>query len=455
MTAVVARPARGRPSISRLAWMFARPSADSAATLALPAVTFAITTALLLIVTGGTIMFWQWPESDYSELYRVLSVLALALLVIPLAGLSGAAARLSARRRDDRLATLRLLGATPSQVARITVLESVVVAAAGAFAGIVLYLVVTPLVGLITFKGEPIGAGALLVSPVVVLAVVAGVIALAAVSSIVGLRRVVISPLGVRIKQSAPRLSWVRGVIGVVVIAISTGILSSLGVLPSIAAVAVALGIAFAVGVAVLNLIGPWVIGLVASIQVKRAKVAHTLISSRTIMESPQAAWRQVSGVAMASFVAVVGGTGVSYLNALGAEGVEDGYMLADVRTGILITLVGSFLMVACSVGVNQASAILDRRDLYVNLDRVGMPRPVMEKARARAIMAPLRWVSLGSGVVGAIMIFPLAGITLILAPTSLLVIAGAFVLGFVLVALATRVTRPILSRVLARPERA
>ena len=46
--------------------------------------------------------------------------------------LGGSAARLSARRRDDRLASLRLLGATPRLVRTLTVVESTVLAAVGA-----------------------------------------------------------------------------------------------------------------------------------------------------------------------------------------------------------------------------------------------------------------------------------------------------------------------------------
>ena len=37
-------------------------------------------------------------------------------------------------------------------------------------------------------------------------------------------------------------------------------------------------------------------------------------------------------------------------------------------RTGLVITLVGSFLMVACSVAVTHASDILDQRQLHRSL---------------------------------------------------------------------------------------
>ena len=57
---------------------------------------------------------------------------------------------------------------------------------------------------------------------------------------------------------------------------------------------------------------------------------------------------------------------------------------MTDIRTGILITVVGSFLMVACSVGVNQAAGILDRGELYRSLDMLGMPVATMDAARRR-----------------------------------------------------------------------
>lgn len=445
---------RRRAPIVRLTWMLARPSADSLSTLLLPGVAFAVTTALLLTVAGGGAMFWSWPDGDIGPTYQMLSGLALALLVIPLASLSGAAARLSARRRDDRLATLRLLGATPANVVAITVLESAMVAAAGALVGVLLYLAASPLVGLIHFGGRAIGAEAIILDPLAIAGVVLAIVLLAAVSAIVGLRKVVISPLGVRLRQSAPHMSWLRGLIGGVVVIVAVVVLQSFGVLPGYTAIAVAIAAVFAVGVGVLNLVGPWALWLVARVQVSRATTAARLIAARTTLEAPKVAWRQVSGLAMTSFVAVVGGTGVSFLIEQGGS-VDELVLFMDVRTGIIITLVASFLMVACSVGVNQASAVLDRRDLYVGLDRVGMPRSVQEAARARAIMVPLCWVSLGSAALGGILVLPLAGYALITAPTSLLVVAAAFMLGIALVAVALYATRPVVTRVLRHPERA
>ncbi|EED6225895.1 permease, partial [Salmonella enterica subsp. enterica serovar Haifa] len=98
--------------------------------------------------------------------------------------------------------------------------------------------------------------------------------------------------------------------------------------------------------------------------------------------------------------------------------------LAADIRTGLIITLIGSFLMVAASVGVNQASDVLDQSELHRSLHHLGMPMETVDRARRRAIMSPLLITALGSAVCAAIMVFPLVGIALIVAPLSLLTIA-------------------------------
>jgi hypothetical protein len=157
----------------------------------------------------------------------------------------------------------------------------------------------------------------------------------------------------------------------------------------------------------------------------------------------------------MTSFVAVVAGTGIAFVNTLTGDGEEDTLLLlADVRTGILITVIASFLMVACSVGVNQAAGILDRRELYVSLDRLGMPRDVIEKSRSRTVLSPLRFVTIGSALIGAVLVLPLVGIAIVVAPVSVLIIAGCLVGGVLLVWLSLKATSPVLTRVLSQPER-
>jgi hypothetical protein len=434
----------------RLAWLFARRGAADRSTVALPVVAFAIVTALLLIVAGGAQAFFSWTDA-FAPLYQALAVIALALLVVPLIALGGSAARLSARRRDDRLAGLRLLGATPGTVTALTVIESTMLAVAGALVGVVVSLALVPLVGLIPFRGKPLGMSILL-GPGWIALVVIGVGALAALSAVIGLRRVVLSPLGVRTRQDAPRTHWVRVVIAVAVIGVVYVAMSALGSFGGVAAVIGVLGAGFGGAVAVLNLVGPWVLRKLASRQARRAQTPRRLLAARTILESPKAAWRQVSGVAMTSFMAVFAGVGVALLGAVGDADPQSAQLVADIRTGVLITVIASFLMVACSAGVNQAAAILDRRDLYVSLDRLGMPVSEMNAARGRAVLSPLRITTVGSALVAGVVVFPLAGLSLILAPASIAVIVGCLAAGIGLVWLALLATRPVLTRVLAEP---
>ena len=151
----------------------------------------------------------------------------------------------------------------------------------------------------------------------------------------------------------------------------------------------------------------------------------------------------------MTSFMAVFAGAGVAVLGVFGAEAdAASRELMTDIRTGILITVVGSFVMVACSVGVNQAAGILDRGELYRSLGMLGMPTATMDAARRRAVMSPLRVTAVGSALTAAVVMLPLTGITLIVAPLSLLVIAGVLAAGIGIVWLGLAATKPVLERV-------
>ncbi|WP_449408149.1 FtsX-like permease family protein [Microbacterium maritypicum] len=424
-----------------------RPTPGQNAVLALPIVAFALVTTLVLTVVGGAQSFWSWTD-DMAGLYQALAAIALVLLVVPLAGLGGAAARLSARRRDERLSTLRLLGVTPAGVGIATVIESLLVAGIGAVAGVLGSVALSPLIGLIPFRGEPLGLTSVLLPPLTVIAVVAGILLIAAGSAALGLRRVVISPLGVRMRSTVSTVHWFRAVIAVAVLVLAFVLIT---VFPSIAGLTttiVVLAGLFAAALAVLNVLGPWVLKITATRQLRRAERPERLLAARTVLDSPKAAWRQVSGISMASFMAVFAGTGVSLLSLMDGEGSsQDATLIADIRTGLIITLVGSFLMVAASVGVNQAAAILDERELHRSLHDLGVPLETVDAARRRAIMSPLLITAIGSALCAAVLVLPLLGIALITAPISLITIAAVVAIGVGVVWTTTRITRPLLAR--------
>ncbi|MGL3805165.1 permease [Paeniglutamicibacter sp. R2-26] len=414
-----------------LAWLLGKPSRERRAPMLLTMGAYALVSALVLTVTAGALSFTR-VQNETTGMYLMLAGLAVVLLVVPLAVLGAAAARLSARSQDRRLSTVRLLGGTPGLVVAITVVESAAVALAGALAGTVLYAGAAPFVGLVHFQGSAIGT-AMWLAPGAMALVIAGVVLTAALAAGFGLRRIIVSPLGVRNRTQVPAPRWIRAlVVGVLVLAIYQAF-SMMAAFQSLAImVAVLLG-GFALGLGALNLVGPWAVGLIGKAKLKRAERPEQLLAARMVLENPAQAWRQVSGVAMTCFVAVVGGSGAALMHAAAGEsdpGSPDALIGADVMTGVLITIAVSFLSVACSTAITQAAATLDRADLYAGLHMLGVERATMEKARTGSVMAPVIGVGVGSMVVSGVLVMPLAGLAMIMAPLSVAVILGTLVAG-------------------------
>ncbi|AYG05148.1 FtsX-like permease family protein [Gryllotalpicola protaetiae] len=434
-----------------IARLFARRAGGDAATVVLPATAFAVVTLCTTVVAGGVSAFFTFG-GETAVTYRMLALLALVLLVVPLASLGGAAARLAARRRDERLSSLRLLGASSGLVSALTVLESTAIALLGAVVGAVVSLVALPLFGLLHFDGRALG-GAIWPPVWVFFAVIGAVGLLSAVSAAVGLRGVLLTPLGVRTRAVSAQAKWIRALVAVGVLVAAVAVSSSLNALASIGGlvlvIAVLLG-GFAAVLAVLGLVGPFVLRLFAQRWLKRANSPARLIAARTVLDDTKAAWRQVGALSMVSFVGVFTGIGVAFTQTIGNEDAATRLLAADIRTGVVLTLAMSFAMVACAIGVNQAAGILDRRALYVSLDRIGMPAAVMDAARRRAVLAPLLVVTIGSAVAAALVLFPLTGYTLLLQPLGLAIVAGCLALGIGLVWAGLAATRPVLRRVLA-----
>ncbi|GAA2206468.1 hypothetical protein GCM10009850_019260 [Nonomuraea monospora] len=235
------------------------------------------------------------PSED-AEAYQALSLVASVLMIVPLLVFGGAAARLTVARRDQRLAALRLIGATPGQVIAMTVAEAVIVALAGALAGAVVFALSVPLLAMIEMQGGPWFAADLFPGPLVLAGVLVAVPLLLGLSAVAGLRRVVVSPLGVAKRETPPAMRFVR-VLALLAVLIAFPVLTR-GT--SVAIVAVALTLAFLC----VNLVGPWVVGLIGRITAATARGPARLLAGRRLVDDPRSAWRTVSGVALTGFVA-------------------------------------------------------------------------------------------------------------------------------------------------------
>ncbi|HWG63656.1 MAG TPA: FtsX-like permease family protein, partial [Streptosporangiaceae bacterium] len=148
------------------------------------------------------------PGGGASSIDLILSVVALAILA-PVLIFIATATRLSAARREERFAAMRLVGATRKQISVLAATESTVAGTLGMAVGFgIFFLLRTPVAG-IPFIGEPFFPSELTLSLMDILAVAIGVPVFAAVAAGLALRRVHISPLGVARRETPrPPRAW-------------------------------------------------------------------------------------------------------------------------------------------------------------------------------------------------------------------------------------------------------
>ncbi|MEW2354536.1 FtsX-like permease family protein [Spirillospora sp. NPDC029432] len=237
-----------------------------------------------------------------AQTYRILMYVASVLMVVPLLVFGGAAARLTVARRDRRLAALRLVGATPGQVVAITTAEAVLTAAAGAVLGTLLYAAAIPALARVRIAGGGWYAADLWPGLLPLLGVLAAVPLLVGASAVAGLRRVVISPLGVAQRHTPPGMRAVRAV-ALVVLIIAFGILGG-GVLRVGEIGAIILLVFLSLAFLALNFAGPWVVWVLGHLAAATVRRPAGLLAGRRLIDDPRSAWRMVAGVALTGFVA-------------------------------------------------------------------------------------------------------------------------------------------------------
>lgn len=427
-----------------------RPTGPGRLLIALPLVSYAVATAMVLLVVGGTAMFMRHADGEFGYLYSTGSLLALVLLLVPIATLGAASARLSGRIRNDRLAVLRLLGVTARQARMISTLESTVVSLIGSLLGVALWVTLLPVVGLLSFFGAPIGAYALWPGLHWVVISVGAITVIGTCSSILTLRQVSATPLGlVRRVDPAPAGTSAILVAGIMFAAVVL-IIGGFPLLGELAGPAIASGALFAAfsgALAVVNLLGSPLIALRGRQLARKAKTASELIAGSQLAEHSRVVWRRVSVASMTSLIAVVAGVGVSITTLVGEE--EGQPVFRDLRTGVIVTLILSFIVVACSTAVSQVASTVEDRPLLRGLDRIGMPASMMAQARRTIVMMPLRWAILSGTCLGLIVTLPFAGVILLVQPIAILTIAGSLVTGYCLVWVALAASNLLVSRLL------
>ncbi len=234
----------------------------------------------------------------------VLSVVALALL-FPLLIFIGTATRLSAARREQRFAAMRLAGATPKQISLIAAVESTVAALLGVALGFGVFFVLRSPLASVPFTGTPFFTSDLSLSLPDILLVAIGVPAASAVAARLALRRVHISPLGVtRRVTSKPPKAW--RVVPLLAGLAELGFFVVHGRPPTTPGEIQAFLPGFLLVIAGLVIIGPWLTMAGARIMARCTGRPGALIAARRLADDPRAGFRAVSGLVLALFITTV-----------------------------------------------------------------------------------------------------------------------------------------------------
>jgi hypothetical protein len=241
-----------------------------------------------------------------TEMRGVLVIGGLGLL-LPVVVFVATATRLAAARREQRLAAMRLAGATQHQVGVVAAVEAVIAAAAGTLAGLAAFLALRPSLARIPLDGASFYPADLHLSPLWAVLIVVGVPALAVAAALVSLRRIRISPLGVT-RQERPRraspeplLLVVAGVVGLIAVVQWS---SSRHVGENVLIVATTTP--FVVMMLGIVLSGPWLTTVVARQVARVGRRPASLLAARRLQDNPAAGFRAISGVILAVFVGTV-----------------------------------------------------------------------------------------------------------------------------------------------------
>ena len=254
------------------------------------------------------------PGGGASAIDLILSVVALAILA-PVLIFIATATRLSAARREERFAAMRLVGATRRQVSLLAATESTVAGILGVAAGFgIFFLLRIPVAG-IPFIGQPFFPAELSLSLRDILAVAIGVPVFAAVAARLALRRVHISPLGVA-RRATPKPLRAWRVVPLLAGLAELGFWTIHGHPASTGGQVQAFLSSFALVIVGLFIAGPWLTMAAARVMARWTSRPRTLLAASRLADDPRAAFRAVSGLVLALFITTVAVVAIATQNA-------------------------------------------------------------------------------------------------------------------------------------------
>ncbi|MEU7757272.1 FtsX-like permease family protein [Micromonospora sp. NPDC049171] len=352
----------------------------------------------------------RWSEQYHNALLvepglRGGTAFALLMLMIPVLALAGQCARLGAPARDRRLAALRLAGATPGQVTRLVVLETGMAALLGTLVGLGVYLLGRDLLHRPDARGRLALPTDVLPSTGVLAGVVLGLPVVAALATVLMLRTVTTSPLGVNRKaprERGPR-PWVGFLIGLGVVLFAAARPVAYRFDDDEELVAWLVPLMFAAGgfTAMIGVVigTGWISYHCGRLLRRYARRPAALLAAGRLMADPWAGSRTFAAL----LSALIFGAGAAALRAYfatqgqldreqsrlaGAEVTSDSFYLStmdlvDAAVAVAVLIAAGGLIVALVEG------IVARRRAYAALVATGVPRAVLSRSVAWQALAP------------------------------------------------------------------
>jgi hypothetical protein len=238
----------------------------------------------------------------WSPYFRDAFVVGALAFLFPILILIGTATRLAAARREERFAALRLVGATPRQISVIASVDAIVGALFGTVLGIGIFLLVRPALANTAITSARYFANYVTPTASGYVGILIAVPVASAIASVLSLRRVRISPLGVsrRTTPPAPKV-WrlVPLLVGIALFIVGLAVTTpkSLGAPAFPGLILILIGLV--VG-------GPWLTTQAARLLARSVKGAAALLAARRLADNPKAAFRTVRGLVLAVFLGTV-----------------------------------------------------------------------------------------------------------------------------------------------------
>lgn len=424
------------------------------ATSLLTILAFALPHAFLLAVTGGVYAFQmraalETADEGFGGFYVGLACFAAILLVVPILSMGAAAARLGMSRRAHDLAILRLIGLSPAHTRYACVLETVIHAGIGVVIGSVLYAATLPAWGLLSFQNMPMSVEEMWVGILTLLAEGVGMIVLAALSSLIAMSKVVITPLGITRRSDAQKVSPIG--VGITVVIIAVWLVfgqAFMGISPAVG-LAMLLGF-LALIFALTNVIGVWSVGMMGRGMALMSRSPQLMLAGRRIADDPRSVWRSFGAVALVGFLVGIlypVFSAIRFSDDAAADPVSR-MVMQDIQTGMLLTFGITLALGAISTAINQSIRVIDSVDQMRALSHMGSPAGFLDRSRRLEIGIPALAMLGGAMGLGILFMLPVmaAGNPLM----GLATVLGFALGGVALILAASEATVPLRKKLLS-----